>query len=147
MLKKLLLRLFIGFTVGTFINTTIAIIASIIVNDGNYYAANPNIASTEISAVIIQFILSGILGAAFSAGSLIFESDSLSLLSQTILHFLVASLAMLPIAYFCNWMNHSILGFIQYFSIFVSIYFIIWLTQYITWKKRLAIINKKLKND
>ena len=146
MLRKILSRSFIGFILGTFINTIIAITISLIINDGNYYAANPNIASTEISSVLIQFVLSGILGTAFSAGSLIFESDSLSLLSQTILHFLVASLAMLPIAYLCNWMNHSILGFIQYFSIFVAIYFVIWLTQYITWKKRLATINKKLKN-
>lgn len=147
MLKKILLRAMLGFPLGIFLSAVIAIIISLAIGDGSYYACAPLLAETvgnELGAVILQTFLSGILGAAFAGASAVWESEKLSLIKQTGIYFLVSALAMLPIAYVSHWMDHSILGFLIYFGIFVGIFFIAWIIQYFIWRSRIKAMNDKV---
>lgn len=150
MKKKAILRGLLGFPLGVFIGYLITIVISLIYARGYYSPVVPALVrecGSEIGAVVLQFILSGILGAAFAVGSIVWEIDKWSILKQTFVHFLILSLSMLPIAYFTYWMEHSIFGIASYFGIFIVIYAVIWFTQYFIWKQKIKTINNKIKGN
>ena len=86
MKKGIFVRIFVGLTVGIAISYLITIIISAAIGDGVYYPCVPSLVEryqNELVAVIVQTILSAVLGAGFSAASLIWEKDEWSLLKQT----------------------------------------------------------------
>lgn len=150
MKKKVVIRCFIGAPIGLAISTIITIAISLIVGDGRFYAVVPEMIAdcgTEINAVLLQAICSLLYGAAWAGASIIWEMDHWSILRQTTTHFIICSLCTFPIAYFMRWMNHSILGILSYFGIFIAIYFIIWMSQYMAVKKRIQQINSKVQKN
>ena len=147
--KKAMLRGIIGFPVGIFISVTITMFISIMIGNGQFYSVVPELIDrthNEVNAFVLQYILSGLLGFAFAAGSAVFEVDNWSIAKQTMIHFFISSVALLPIAYACRWMDNSLKGVASYFLIFVGSYVIVWFAQYTTWKKKIIEINGKLKN-
>lgn len=150
MKKNYVLRTLLGAPIGLSISYVITIIISAIINNGEFYPVVPqltHLCGNEINAVIIQAICSLIYGAVFSGASIIWEIDRFSLLKQTIIHYIVISVTSLPIAYLMHWMHHSAWGVISYFSIFIIIYIIIWVSQYLAMKKRIKLFNKKMMTD
>lgn len=146
-MKKALLRGLIGFPLGVFIGYAITIVLSLIFAGGYYSPAVPEMiemCGSEINAVLLQFMLCGVMGAACAAGSVVWDNDKLSLLTQTVINFVIITFTMIPTAYICHWMEHSIVGILQYISIFAAIYVIIWINQYIGWKIKVKKINKKI---
>ncbi|HKM20678.1 MAG TPA: DUF3021 domain-containing protein [Lachnospiraceae bacterium] len=147
MMKKTFLRCLAGSLFGVAFSYIITIIISLTIGDGNFYPIVPELAAdcgSEMNAVLLQMIFSLIYGAAWAGAALIWEREDWSLLRQTVTHFVICSLATFPIAYLLRWMQHSVSGVIIYFSIFIVIYFIIWLSQYMAMKKRVEQINSKM---
>lgn len=99
---------------------------------------------TEIAGVIIQYFITGILGAGFAAGSLIFEMDKWSLLKQTVLHFLISSIIMYFAGFFCGWFPHNLVSTIIWFAVFIVIYIIFLISFYTYFKKKTKEINEKI---
>lgn len=146
-MKKALLRGLLGIPLGITISSILAIIISLCIGNGEYYACVPSLAESaggELNGVIIQTVMSGILGAAFGAASVIWEIDSWSLAKQSAVYFAVASLAMFPIAYITEWMEHSLAGFLIYFAVFAGTFAAVWVSQYLIWKKRIKKINSEI---
>jgi len=149
-MKKAFLRGLLGFPLGVFAGLTISIVISLIMEDGAYMPVVPSLLDqcpTEISAVILQYTLCGVLGGAAAAGSVVWEIERWSLLRQTVVYFSILAVTMLPVAYFAHWMEHSLAGFISYFAIFIVMYAIIWFIQYFIWKKKIRLMNEKLQRD
>lgn len=147
MLKKVLFRIFTGFPIGIAIGYLITIAVSAVYADGFYSPCVPELieaAGSEINAVMLQAALCGILGAGFGGISLIWENEKMSILKQTGLYFLAASLIMLPVAYFTRWMERSLGGFLSYFGIFTLIFIIIWVIQFAVLKHNVNKINMSL---
>ena len=48
---------------------------------------------------------------------------------------------MLPIAYVTNWMKHTVLSVLSYAGIFVAIFVVVWLSQYLLWKRKIRKMN------
>lgn len=147
-IRKALARGFLGFPLGIAICYTITVLISLINGDGQYASAVPSLVETmgnEIRAVAFQWAMGGLLGFSSAMSSAIWEAEHWSLTKQTIIHFLVLSLTMLPIAYFCHWVDHTVMGVFSYFGIFVLIYIILWvfLTRY--WRINIKKINERLK--
>ena len=94
----------------------------------------------------ISFMITLIISA-FGGASAIWEVESWSLLKQTVIHCLVISVSMLPIAYCMYWMPHNFWGIAGYIAIFFFIYFFIWFSQYFAMKKRIRKFNDKVKAD
>lgn len=135
MKMKIVLRGVLGFPLGITIGYLISIFTSLAFADGYYSPCVPELISqtgSEINAVILQAALCGLLGMGFAASSVIWEIDSWSLIKQTGIYFAITSLLMLPIAYFAFWMEHTVVGFISYFGIFILIFISIWIIQIIT---------------
>lgn len=142
MKKQIIKRGLFGLPVGIAIGFVIPLLISVAVGDGNYYPVTPELIDTmgnELSAVMLQTILCGLMGAGFAMASIIWELDSWSLAKQSGVYFFLACLLMLPIAYVANWMEHSVRGVLVYVGIFVVIFLSVWMTQYLIWRR---IINK-----
>lgn len=150
MKKKVLLRCLLGAPLGLAISTTITIVISLTVGDGNYYPVVPELAAackSEVSAVLLQAIFSLLYGAAWAGASAIWEMENWSLLRQTVTHLVICSLATFPVAYLMRWMKHTTGGILLYFGIFWVIYLVVWLSQYAAMKKRVAAINQKIREN
>ncbi len=147
MKKKIFLRGAFGFPIGITIGYIITIITSAIWADGYYSPCVPELISTtgsEINAVILQALLSGLLGMGFAASSVIWEMENWSIVKQTGIYFGIVSVIMMPVAYFLYWMEHSVMGFLSYFGIFVFIFIIIWLIQFFTGRRIVKRLNENL---
>lgn len=147
MKKKIVLRGILGFPLGVAAGYLITIIISLIWANGYYSPCVPELVAimgSEIKAVSLQALLSGILGTGFAAISVIWEIENWSIVKQTGIYFIISSLIMLPIAYFTHWMNHSLKGVLSYYGIFILIFVIIWIVQYIIARKNVKKMNETL---
>lgn len=86
MKKELFSRIFVGLLGGIVISYLITIGISLAIGDGSYYSCVPSLIErfgNEVTAIIIQTVLSAVLGAGFAGASVIWEIDKWSLLKQT----------------------------------------------------------------
>lgn len=149
-MKKFINRWLLGFPLGLAIGQVISIITSLVVGKGIYIFVVPEFAayfSNELNAVIAQTLLCGILGANFAAASALFEIESWSFTKMTIVHFIVVTLTMFPIAYISGWIGNRLIDYIIYIGIFILIYIIIWISIYFYWKNKVGEINSKLQKS
>jgi len=150
MKKKMMKRMWIGLPVGIAMGYIITLIISACIGDGAFYPVAPEFAEkmgNELNAVILQTVLCGVIGVGFAAASVIWELDSWSLAKQSGAYFLVIGIILLPIAYVANWMQHSVVGFLSYIGIFAGIFFAVWLSQYLCWKKRIEKMNDRVRHE
>jgi hypothetical protein len=147
--KRALSRGLLGIPLGITIGYIITIIISFGIGQGYYSPCVPSLIGTigtEIGAVALQAGLCGLIGGGFAAASVIWEIETWSIAKQTGIYFFMTSLIMLPIAYFTEWMAHTVIGFIFYFGIFAGIFVIIWVIQYCFWKRKIKKFNAKIDN-
>lgn len=148
MKKNFVIKCLIGASLGLTISTVIAIVISIAVGDGGFYAVVPELiddCGTEINAVILQTVCSMLYGAAWAGAATIWRKEEWSLLRQTVTHLAICSAATFPVAWLMRWMEHSVLGALSYFGIFLFIYIVIWISQYSAIKKRIQQINERIQ--
>ena len=136
-----------GFPLGIAIGYVITIFMSLIVGDGGYHPVSSLLVAEvggELNAVMVQTLLSGILGGVSFAAAMVWDLEHWGLARRTAVYYLALALALFPIAYLAHWMERTLLGFFIYASFFVVISVIIWLAQYLFWKVRIDVINKKV---
>lgn len=146
-MKKTIRRSLLGFPMGIVLGNLITILISLKWGDGHYYPCSSELVramGSEINAVVLQMVLCGVLGAVFAASSMIWEKDDWSLVKQTGIYFLITSAVIFPIAYFSYWMEHSVRGFLIYFGIFLLVFIIIWILNFIVGRNNIIRMNEKL---
>lgn len=145
--KKLILRGILGFPIGIAVGYLITIFSSFVWANGYYSPCTPELISVmgnEINAVMFQTLLCGLLGMVCAGGSVIWEIENWNILKQTGIYFLVICAFMMPIAYFLYWMEHSAAGFFSYFMVFVLIFAVIWVIQFMIRKRDVEKMNANL---
>ena len=150
MIKKMILRGLIGVPIGITISYLITIIISICIGKGIYYPVSDELIGligNELNALILQTIISGLMGAGFSMLSIIWEINSWSLFKQSAIFFGSSCLLMFPAAYLLNWMSHTAIGILIYVGIFILIFVIIWLSYYFYMKNKIKKMNSKINNN
>mgnify|MGYP004498431905 FL=1 len=150
MKKKIIMRGLLGLPTGIAIGFVITLIISACIGNGSFYPVTPELIDTmgnELNAVILQTVLCAVMGVGFAAASVIWELDSWSLAKQSGIYFAIISVIMLPIAYVTNWMKHTALGVLSYVAIFVAIFIIVWLSQYLLWKRKIKKMNALVSKD
>ncbi|MCI8410246.1 MAG: DUF3021 domain-containing protein [Lachnospiraceae bacterium] len=148
MKKKIILRGTIGIPTGITIGYLITIFSSLVLGKGYYSPCVPELVSkmgNEINAVILQTILCALIGVVFGSGSVVWEMEHWSIAKQTGIYFLISSFVMMPTAWFLRWMEHTVTSFLSYLGIYVMIFILIWLTQYLSNMHDVKKINEKLK--
>lgn len=149
MRKKIISLGLLGFPLGVFLGYTITIFISAVDARGVYLPVVPELTKamgSEISAVVLQYFLSGILGVGFAASSVIWQNENWSILKRTVLHLIAMSVFLFPIAYITYWMPHTPWGIAQYLLIFLTMYVIIAAIQYFAYQRNVRAINQKLQN-
>ena len=144
------MRGLLGLPTGIAIGFVITLIISACIGNGSFYPVTPELIDTmgnELNAVILQTVLCAVMGVGFAAASVIWELDSWSLAKQSGIYFMIISVIMLPIAYVTNWMKHTALGVLSYVAIFVAIFIIVWLSQYLLWKRKIKKMNALVSKD
>lgn len=150
MKKEFVLRVFVGLLGGIVISYLITIGISLAIGDGSYYSCVPSLIErfgNEVTAIIIQTVLSAVLGAGFAGSSIIWKMDKWSLLKQTGIYFGIVSVFMMTVAYICEWMEHSVKGILSYFAIFLLIFIVVWIVQYLIWKVRISKIKEGIQKN
>lgn len=150
MKKKIIMRGLLGLPTGIAIGFVITLIISACIGNGSFYPVTPELIDTmgnELNAVILQTVLCAVMGVGFAAASIIWELDSWSLAKQSGIYFTIISVIMLPIAYVTNWMKHTALGVLSYVAIFVASFIIVWLSQYLLWKRKIKKMNALVSKD
>lgn len=147
MKKQIIIRAIVGLPMGIGISMIISLLISILIGQGKYYPCAPQLIGEmgEIPAVILQTVLSALLGAAFCGGSVVWEIESWSLLKQTVIYFLLGAVTMLPCAYALYWTKRSITGLLIYLLVFIVLFAVIWVIQYLLEKKAVERMNEKLQ--
>ena len=150
MKKKIISRILSGMVIGIVIGYIISILISLIWANGYYSPCVPELKAvmgSEINAVMFQTALCALLGAGFSAASLIWQKENWSIVKQTGIYFSVISVIMMPIAYLTYWMEHSVAGFFSYFAVFALIFVVVWIVQFTVGKQNVKKMNKQLKRE
>lgn len=147
-MKKLILkRALFGILIGINVTLLITIVISVCIGDGNFYFVVPEMAQcygNEMNAVIIQTICSALMGAVMGISTVIWGVERISLLLQTIIHFVIICGAYVAVAYVCFWMEHNAWSVAGYVMMFAIVYAVIWIVQYIGIKKKLKKLNQRV---
>lgn len=149
MKKKIIERTVVGFVIGIAIGQVISVLISLISGKGEFLVCAPaftELIGNEAAAAAIQTLLCGVMGTGYAAASLIWENEKLNIAAQTGICFGIYAVTLLPIAYFTNWMEHSVLGVLGYIGIFVASFVVVWLNQYLLLKRRIKAINAKMQH-
>lgn len=147
MKKSILKMALIGAPIGVFVTTAIVIFISLGIGDGFFYPVVPQMAQcygNELNAVVIQTLCSALMGASIGAANIVWKSDRLGLLMQTIIHFVIICGVYVAVAYACFWMEHSAWAVAGYVMTFAIIYAIIWIVLFVRIKLKLKKLNEKV---
>lgn len=147
MKKELLFRTLLGIPLGIALGTLLSLFSSWVFSGEDYAPCVPALVQamgSELAAVTLQTALYGLLGAVFGGASVIWAVETWSILKQTGLYFLITSLTMLPVAYLARWMEHSLVGVLRYAGLFTGIFLVVWLVQYLAWRRRIHRLNQTL---
>ena len=150
MKKKMLKRGLFGFPVGIAVGFVISLFVSARIGDGFFHPVASALTSamgSELNAVVLQTLLCGVMGAGFATASVIWEMDSWSLARQSGVYFAVICLLMLPAAYLCNWMPHTLGGIVSYVGIFIAIFAFVWIALYLALRGKIKKMNAGVKRE
>lgn len=140
----------IGFSLGVIIVIVIEMICSV-VNTGDMSSYFNEFQSADVGRPFIKLMLElltgGLLGAAGNGGAVVYEIEEWSILRCTLTHFFPTMCIYSVVALFNGWLTpyHSIYNVIQVLMMVVA-YFIIWMTQYLIYKKEVAGLNEDIES-
>ena len=135
--RKTLVRGIQGSVIGVFLIHTLGVIMMLM---------NGETATFTSDFLIKQYTSAAIVGFAFGALNMLFQSSKLNILSATIIHFIGVAIVYFPCAFMAGWFVNDINTIISTFIIFIIAYFIIWLVCYIQMKIYIKNINLKLSS-
>lgn len=134
-LKEMLVRGIQGSVIGVFLIHTLGVIMMVMEGETATFTSN---------FLIAQYIAASIVGFTFGALNMLFQSNRLSMLSATIIHFIGVAIVYFPCALMAGWFVPDVNVVISTLLIFMISYFLIWIVCYIQMKIYIKNINLKL---
>ncbi|OLN21495.1 hypothetical protein BTO30_14660 [Domibacillus antri] len=147
-MKKLVSRMVGGFVIGVIIGQIVQIIISFNLGQGEYMPVVDHFRSffvSETTAVIVQILLTGIIGVTFATSSLVFNIAKWNLLKQYSVHLCITALVWIPIVMLL-WMPKTSINTLIFFLNFLGTYVITWVVQYMISKNDIKQINAAIKS-
>lgn len=147
MLKKMLSRAAVSAPACMLINQLVGIVRSLASADGRYSPVTPAFAArfqSDTTAVIVQMLLIGLVGATFAACSVIFEIERWSFLKQGLVHLAITSAVAVPVCLYC-WMPESAAGAWILVGSWLFTYSATWFSQYLVYRHRVRQLDAKIK--
>lgn len=148
MIMKMLKRAIVSAPVSILISQIIALCISLSIGSGQYFPVTPSFAALfqdEITPVIVQILLIGLVAATFGASSVIFEIERWGFLKQGAVHFAITAAVLLPVCMIC-WRPVTFAGVtITIISLFFS-YCCTWFSRYLVWRHEIKKLNEKIQS-
>ncbi len=145
--SDILIRFIGGFSIATLIGCSVNMIISASIGGGEYLPVMPMLAEhfdTELAAVLVQFLMIGMIGVTFAEGALIFNIARWSFLLKYVVHFLITAVVYIPFVGLC-WFPLETDGILIMVINILFTYVVVWLIHYSINRKNIAEINKKLE--
>ncbi len=154
MIKRAFLRGLLGIPLGIAMGHVISIIISVIVSastGGSAYYATPlqliETTGSPLAAVILQTLVSALIGAISAACTVIWEMDIWSLTKKTCIFFVIISSVTLVGGIFAGWYPLNISGIAIFYVIYIAIFAVIWLIQWVVARATLKKLNESLPHN
>ena len=128
---KAIFNALLGFSIGLLIAAVITIGFS----DYAVYSSR--------AAVLAQLIGSGINGAVCAGSAVIYDFEDWGITKATVTHFLITLISFFTASELLGWFPREIL--LITLIVFLLAYFIIWLINYLLWKKEVRQMNSQLQ--
>lgn len=151
MKKKVFKLVLIGFFLGMLIGNLISYLSC------DKSAQPPVIVSPALiertgsvrAAMIVNTLLSGLLGAAAWAGVIFHDPEVFDwgLTKAAVYHFLLIMVFNIPIALYCGWCPPDPVSILIWTGIMAVSYFIVWLIMFLIYRKETAELNELMKNN
>lgn len=143
-LKKISIRFVVGGAVGILLGYLIALSVSLGMSEGEYIPAMHSLQAlckTELQAVLVQTLLTALIGIVFAQAGFLFELEHWSFLKQCVVHFFATVIFYLPFSMICwfplQW--ESLAGILCSVLLTYSITYVI---NYKLWCREIARINE-----
>ena len=148
MKKEILKRAVIGFVLGMAVGNLIAF----------FYAdksADPVVIVTPLlsrrtgsvtAALIIQTILSGLMGAVSFAGTIFYDFEDWGMTKTMVMHYLLIILIYFPVAFWCGWIDPEWKEILIRAVIMAFEYLVIWLIMYIRYRIQTKELNRMMES-
>lgn len=94
--------------------------------------------------LVLHIIGSGLLGLVSNGAAIIYDFEDWSLTRATFTHYILSFATLFIISEMLGWFPHSVLLIV--FIAFTTVYFIIWIAEYLSWGKQVRQMNKELKS-
>ncbi len=101
------------------------------------------------AAMIVNTLLSGILGAFCMAGTIFHDPKvyDWGLTKAAVLHFLLILAVNIPIALYCGWLKPGFPDLLIWVSFMALSYFIVWLIMFLRYRKETEELNRMLNKN
>lgn len=147
-MKKLLDRIVVGAAIGILTGYLVTIIVNCGIGDGAYMPVTPVLeerCKTLMAAVLIQTLLTALIGVVFAVAGMIFEIESWSYLKQCVLHFFATVVFYLPFSFIC-WFPLKWSGFLGITGSVLLTYSLTFLINYLVNRHMVRQINEYMKS-
>ncbi len=142
--KDLIRLAALGFILGMFIGDILVV--AFTASEGISLAAPELIDEFGyVPAVIIQTLLSGVLGCICFGATIVYYKDEYGILAATCIHMLIAFLALIPISNFLWWTGRVMEGNIVVLAMGICAYVMIWFSVYMSYRIQIQKINEALE--
>ena len=151
MFKTAMKRGALSFLIGLGLSQLVNIIISLSMGHGAYISVMPDFAalfSNELTAVIAQALLTGLLSFAFAASSVFFSIERWSFLRQCAAHFAVTAAVWIPVVWLV-WIPHrpsALSTLIPAAANFIAVYAVTWGIQVAVNRRTVKRINEKIQS-
>lgn len=148
MRKDILTRIIGGFLIGIVMGQIVQFFVSMGIGQGKYVWVVPEFRAyftDEISAIITQILLTGVIGITFALAALIFEMASWGMLKQYFVHFFITAMIWIPIVTLL-WMPKTMANIFSLVASFLGTYIVTWVLQYRFSQRDIEKINTILTN-
>ena len=98
-----------------------------------------------VPAVILQTLLSGVLGCICFGATIVYYKDEYSILEATCIHMVISFFTLIPISNFLWWTGRVMEGNIVVLAMGVCAYVMIWFSVYMSYRIQIQKINEALE--
>lgn len=140
----------IGFGVGSMVGTLLTVVlTTMTISDGAVYLCVPEFiefVGDPLQAFVIQAIMSGLLGMVGMGGATVYKIEEWSLLRATVTHASAVLFMFFLTGFTLRWFSLKEPGdLIITTLIYIVMYILIWLKNYLFYKSQITEINRELE--
>ena len=98
-----------------------------------------------IQSLVWYFVVCGIYGAFAMGSSVVYEIEHWSITRCTVIHFLSVFIAYTIVGLSQRWFSLNDPEYYIIMAVMIAVYFIIWLVQYMKYKRQVDLLNENLR--